>query len=207
MLTLVITPRIMHACVPCRPCIHTGPSCGDGDGYVTSRSASDKWCPPVANGKNCQDAEDISPLKRKFDKQQSPVTSGKDCLPAKKPKLPAIPKDTLPAATPTTILQQPSRSEDTDITIMAITQSQPTEISPDIHSFQSLSQPSYSSRVVEADSKSRSHSSDPQPRKGSVPWRIDLPESFYSMTRRKSMPEKVYRVIHLRSLLYNSDYF
>ena len=177
--------------------MYTGMSCGNGDGHITS--ASEKWCPPIAKDDNSQDPvssqslKDTSPLKRKFDEQQLPGASSKDYLPAKKQKLPAIPKDMLPAAIPTsTQQQQPRGTEDTDITLTT-THSKP-ERNPDTHSFLPLSQPSYSSKEVEGESKSLSQSSDSRSRKGSThAWRIDLPESFYSMTRTKSTPEKVYR--------------
>ena len=180
-------------------CMYTGPSCGNGDGHIIT-SVSEKWCPPVAKDNNSQDpvssqsSKDTSPLKRKFDEQQLPGTSIIDNIPAKKQKLPTIPEDVLLAATPETEQQQqqqqPSRTKDTDETL-ATSQSQ-LERNPDAPSFLPLSQPAHSSKKVEAGSKSLSQSSDSRSRKGSMhAWRIDLPESFYSMTRSRSTPEMV----------------
>ena len=123
---------------------------------------------PVVYADKC--LEETSPSKRKGDQQSLPSDNNS---PMKRQKL--LTSNTTPDDDGKALseIKTSATGATTD------TQSQPERI-PDTHSFHPLSQPSYNSccRVYEHQSLSQS-SSDRQHTKGSAPWRIKLPESFY----------------------------
>lgn len=123
-----------------------------------------------------------SPLKRKVKEQQSHS-------PAKKQKLLSTISE---AVLPTSKASDSSRSTGSAVLNTSLeTLSQPDRI-PDRHSFLTLSQPSYRDKVDKEDSQSLSQPSDCLPKKGNIPWRIDLPKSFYmSRTPRTLVSSRV----------------
>ena len=128
---------------------------------------------PVVCADKC--LEETSSSKRKGDQQSLPSDN---ISPMKKQKL--LTSNTTPDDDVKVLSDQGTLEIKTSATgATTDTQSQPERM-PDAHSFLPLSQPSYSSccRVYEHQSLSQS-SSDCQHTKGSAPWRIKLPESFY----------------------------
>lgn len=103
-------------------------------------------------------------------------------VPAKKPKLPTISKDVLPTS-------KASRLRTTSANPPWNSQSQPGEKPPENFSFQPLSQPtSHGDRIYQEDILILSQPSDSMSKRGNIPWRINLPKSFYA-TKKPHTPK------------------
>ena len=103
-------------------------------------------------------------------------------VPAKKPKLPTISKDVLPTS-------KASRLGITSANPPWNSQSQPEENIAEKSSFQPLSQPtSYNDRMYQEDNQILSQPSDSMSKRGNIPWRINLPKSFYA-TKKTHTPK------------------